>query len=137
VSTNNSENEEGEEEEEEEAANEPEFEDDDDDDMNDVGELRDGQTSENSESKTSSESSSETREIDGISKENWKVLDKIKTAQLQDRMKGAVSFGSTMTNDRLMKELREIYKSKSFKDGMYGVELVNDSLYEWNIQLYK
>lgn len=34
-----------------------------------------------------------------------------------------------------MKELRDIYRSESFKNKMYQIELVNDSLYEWNVRL--
>ena len=34
-----------------------------------------------------------------------------------------------------MKELRDIYRSDSFKSNMYSIELVNDSIYEWNIRL--
>lgn len=34
-----------------------------------------------------------------------------------------------------MKELREIYRSDSFKRNVFKVELVNDSLYEWNVKL--
>lgn len=34
-----------------------------------------------------------------------------------------------------MKELRDIWRSDSFKKNMYSVEPVNDSLYEWNIRL--
>lgn len=37
--------------------------------------------------------------------------------------------------DRLMKELRDIYKSDSFKNNMYQIDLVNDSIYEWNVRL--
>jgi ubiquitin-conjugating enzyme E2 Q len=37
--------------------------------------------------------------------------------------------------DRLMKELRDIYRSDSFKSNIYKIELVNDSIYEWNIRL--
>lgn len=37
--------------------------------------------------------------------------------------------------DRLMKELRDIYRSDAFKKNMYSIELVNDSIYEWNIRL--
>ncbi|MFT7806858.1 ubiquitin-conjugating enzyme E2 Q2-like [Arapaima gigas] len=47
---------------------------------------------------------------------------------------GAVS-GSVQASDRLMKELREIYRSQSYKTGIYSVELVNDSLYEWHVKL--
>lgn len=34
-----------------------------------------------------------------------------------------------------MKELRDIYRSDSFKRNIYSLELVNDSIYEWNIRL--
>ena len=56
------------------------------------------------------------KDIDGISKDNWKLLDKVKTTQLQDHLKG-VSFGSPTTNDRLMKELKDIFKSQHYKNG--------------------
>lgn len=74
-------------------------------------------------------------------------------------LQGAVS-GSVQASDRLMKELREIYRSQSYKTGKYGrsrsdshhsgssshlsplflsgiysVELVGDSLYEWHVKL--
>jgi ubiquitin-conjugating enzyme E2 Q len=35
-----------------------------------------------------------------------------------------------------MKELRDIYRSDSFKRNIYTLELVNDSIYEWNIRLF-
>lgn len=49
-------------------------------------------------------------------------------------MQGSVS-GSVQATDRLMKELRDIYRSDAFKKNMYSIELVNDSIYEWNIRL--
>ncbi|KAF1567820.1 UNVERIFIED_CONTAM: Ubiquitin-conjugating enzyme E2 Q1, partial [Eudyptes pachyrhynchus] len=60
----------------------------------------------------------------------------IKKNQRQDYLNGAVS-GSVQATDRLMKELRDIYRSQSFKGGNYAVELVNDSLYDWNVKLLK
>ena len=36
-----------------------------------------------------------------------------------------------------MKELRDIFRSDNYKNKMYKIELLNDSLYEWNIELYK
>lgn len=44
--------------------------------------------------------------------------------------------GSIQATDRLMKELRDIYKSESYKNGGYSVELVDDSIYEWNVNLH-
>ncbi|KAK3606250.1 hypothetical protein CHS0354_037927 [Potamilus streckersoni] len=75
-------------------------------------------------------------EIDGISTENLAVLERLKQNQRDDYLKGSVT-GSVHASDRLMKELREIYKSESYKKGIYSVELVNDCLYEWNIKLKK
>lgn len=49
-------------------------------------------------------------------------------------LQGSVS-GSVQATDRLMKELRDIYRSETFKNKMYQIELVNDSLYEWNVRL--
>uniref|UniRef100_A0A8C7WM97 E2 ubiquitin-conjugating enzyme n=1 Tax=Oryzias sinensis TaxID=183150 RepID=A0A8C7WM97_9TELE len=71
---------------------------------------------------------------DGIEKENLAILEKIRKNQRQDHLNGAVS-GSVQASDRLMKELREIYRSQSYKSGIYSVELVNDSLYEWHVKL--
>ncbi|XP_005059159.1 PREDICTED: ubiquitin-conjugating enzyme E2 Q1 [Ficedula albicollis] len=75
-------------------------------------------------------------EDEGIGKENLAILEKIKKNQRQDYLNGAVS-GSVQATDRLMKELRDIYRSPSFKGGYYAVELVNDSLYDWNVKLLK
>ncbi|XP_043936587.1 ubiquitin-conjugating enzyme E2 Q1 isoform X1 [Protopterus annectens] len=93
-------------------------------------------------------------EDDGIGKENLAILEKIKKNQRQDYLNdcdtsnlvltcgipaccwGAVS-GSVQASDRLMKELRDIYRSESFKAGNYAVELVNDSLYDWNVTILK
>uniref|UniRef100_A0A671K4H9 E2 ubiquitin-conjugating enzyme n=1 Tax=Sinocyclocheilus anshuiensis TaxID=1608454 RepID=A0A671K4H9_9TELE len=73
-------------------------------------------------------------EDDGIEKENLAILEKIRKNQRQDHLNGAVS-GSVQASDRLMKELREIYRSQSYKNGIYSVELVNDSLYEWHVKV--
>uniref|UniRef100_A0A8C3G0B4 E2 ubiquitin-conjugating enzyme n=1 Tax=Cyclopterus lumpus TaxID=8103 RepID=A0A8C3G0B4_CYCLU len=73
-------------------------------------------------------------EDDGIEKENLAILEKIRKNQRQDHLNGAVS-GSVQASDRLMKELREIYRSQSYKTGIYSCELVSDSLYEWHVKL--
>ncbi|KAJ6664138.1 hypothetical protein lerEdw1_008353 [Lerista edwardsae] len=75
-------------------------------------------------------------EDDGIEKENLEILEKIRKNQRQDHLNGAVS-GSVQASDRLMKELKDIYRSQSYKTGIYSVELVNDSLYEWHVKLLK
>lgn len=34
-----------------------------------------------------------------------------------------------------MKEIMEIYRSASYKNGDYTIELVDESIYNWNIEL--
>uniref|UniRef100_A0A8C1F7K5 Ubiquitin-conjugating enzyme E2Q family member 2 n=1 Tax=Cyprinus carpio carpio TaxID=630221 RepID=A0A8C1F7K5_CYPCA len=63
-------------------------------------------------------------EDDGIEKENLAILEKIRKNQRQDHLNvsvhsGAVS-GSVQASDRLMKELREIYRSQSYKTGNFS-----------------
>lgn len=74
--------------------------------------------------------------VDGIDTENIIILEKLKQNQRKDYLQGSVS-GSVLATDRLMKELRDIYRSDSYKKGIYSVELVNDSLYDWNVKLKK
>jgi len=71
---------------------------------------------------------------DGLSSENFAKLEKLRQIQRDNYMKGA-PYGSVQATDRLMKELREVYKSDSFKRGVFTVELVDDSLYEWYVKL--
>ncbi|CAG9764350.1 unnamed protein product [Ceutorhynchus assimilis] len=66
--------------------------------------------------------------------EHLATLERLRQNQRQDYLKGSVS-GSVQATDRLMKELRDIYRSESFKNKMYQIELVSDSLYEWNVRL--
>ncbi|XP_071450386.1 ubiquitin-conjugating enzyme E2 Q2 isoform X1 [Hetaerina americana] len=77
-------------------------------------------------------SKSKSEEMDTV---HMATLERLRQNQRQDYLQGSVS-GSVQATDRLMKELRDIYRSESFKKaGMYSIELVNDSLYEWNIRL--
>ncbi|KAI1730718.1 ubiquitin-conjugating enzyme domain-containing protein [Ditylenchus destructor] len=55
----------------------------------------------------------------------------------QQHLQGAPS-GSITASDRLMKELREIYRSENYKKGVFSIDLEKDSnLYEWNVKLKK
>merc|ERR1711936_85460 len=78
--------------------------------------------------------SKKARQDDDLGTEHLQVLERLKANQRRDYMKGTVS-GSVQATDRLMKELRDIYRSQNFKSGAYQVELVNDSLYEWNVKM--
>jgi len=80
--------------------------------------------------------SKKARQDEEIHSEHMQVLEKLKANQRRDYLKGTVS-GSVQATDRLMKELRDIYRSPSFKSGAYQVELVNDSLYEWNVKIMR
>ena len=71
---------------------------------------------------------------DGLSSENYAKLERLRQLQRDSYMKGA-PYGSVQATDRLMKELREVYKSDSYKKGVFTVELVDDSLYEWYVKL--
>ncbi|XP_072937834.1 ubiquitin-conjugating enzyme E2 Q2 isoform X2 [Epargyreus clarus] len=71
---------------------------------------------------------------DDMETEHLATLERLRQNQRKDYLSGSVS-GSLQATDRLMKELRDIYRSHSFKNNMYSIELVNDSLYEWNIRL--
>ncbi|XP_076443773.1 ubiquitin-conjugating enzyme E2 Q1-like [Babylonia areolata] len=76
------------------------------------------------------------KEVDGISVANLEVLERLKQNQRQSYLQGSVS-GSVQATDRLMKELRDIYKSESYRKEIFTVELVNDCLYDWNVSLKK
>ncbi|XP_063708476.1 ubiquitin-conjugating enzyme E2 Q2 [Culicoides brevitarsis] len=71
---------------------------------------------------------------DDMEVEHLATLERLRQTQRQDYLKGSV-YGSVQATDRLMKELRDIYRSDSFKNNMYSIELVNDSIYEWNVKL--
>lgn len=53
---------------------------------------------------------------DEMALEHLATLERLRQNQRQDYLKGSVS-GSVQATDRLMKELRDIYRSDSFKKG--------------------
>ncbi|KAL5277674.1 UBE2Q1 family protein [Megaselia abdita] len=71
---------------------------------------------------------------DDMEVEHLATLERLRQSQRQDYLRGSVS-GSVQATDRLMKELRDIYRSDSFKNNMYSIDLVDESIYEWNIRL--
>lgn len=52
--------------------------------------------------------------------EHLATLERLRQNQRQDYLAGSVS-GSLQATDRLMKELRDIYRSHSFKNNMYSI----------------
>ena len=62
--------------------------------------------------------SKKARQEEDVATEHLQVLERLKANQRRDYMKGTVS-GSVQATDRLMKELRDIYRSANFKSGAY------------------
>lgn len=52
--------------------------------------------------------------------EHLATLERLRQNQRQDYLAGSVT-GSLQATDRLMKELRDIYRSHSFKNNMYSI----------------
>jgi ubiquitin-conjugating enzyme E2 Q len=46
------------------------------------------------------------------------ILERLKNKQRKDHMKGSIT-GSVQANNRLMRELRDIYNSETFKKGKF------------------
>lgn len=57
---------------------------------------------------------------DDMETEHLATLERLRQNQRQDYLSGSVS-GSLQATDRLMKELRDIYRSHSFKNNMYSI----------------
>lgn len=64
------------------------------------------------------------------------MLTRVCHAQRQQHLQGAAS-GSISASDRLMKELREIYRCTNYKNSVFSIELEKDNLYEWHVKLKK
>jgi len=73
---------------------------------------------------------------DDVSPEGRAVLNRVTNFQRQQHLQGNAS-GSVTASDRLMKELREIYRSDNYKNDVFTVELEKDNLYEWHVKLFK
>lgn len=54
--------------------------------------------------------------------QHFATLERLRQTQRQDYLRGAVS-GSVQATDRLMKELRDIYRSDSSKKGKFGLNM--------------
>jgi len=68
---------------------------------------------------------------DGIAQEKLQKLESIRQ-KTQPSQKSSVQ-----ATDRLMKDIKSIYKSDSYKNGNYTVELPDDNVYEWRVALLK
>lgn len=68
--------------------------------------------------------------------EQLSALEKLKKSIRSVEENGLV-YGSVQATDRIMKELKLIYKSASYKTGVYSVNVTDDSLYKWDVYLKK
>jgi len=100
---------------------------DDDDMMSDTNLLSDDDANLDSEEKA---------DLESMKPEQFASLEKIKMTLRKDQEQG-LAYGSVQATDRIMKELREIYKSDSYKSGVYSVQINNDNLYKWDVFLKK
>ena len=53
----------------------------------------------------------------GIADENKAILEKVRLSTRQEYIQGGGATSSVRASDRLMRELRDIYRSQNFKDG--------------------
>ncbi|XP_033109635.1 ubiquitin-conjugating enzyme E2 Q1-like [Anneissia japonica] len=109
---------------------------DEDEEDGEVEEDEDEEDEQNYEMEEEPPDASKEDDSSNIDAGNVAVLERLKTNQRRDYLKGSVS-GSIQATDRLMKELKEIYRSRNYRDKHYTVELVNDSLYDWNVHIFK
>lgn len=60
---------------------------------------------------------------------NEKTLEKLKQMQREDYLNGSIS-GSVQATDRLMKELKEIFRSNSYKNGTIHISVGASRMFE-------
>ncbi|XP_052028700.1 ubiquitin-conjugating enzyme E2 Q2-like isoform X2 [Apodemus sylvaticus] len=88
------------------------------------------------ELKEEERSSEKKSDDEGLEEEHLAMLRNINKNLWKAHSSGTTS-GSLLASNRLMKELREIYRSQCYKSGTYSVELINDNLYDWHVKLKK
>ncbi|ODM86862.1 Ubiquitin-conjugating enzyme E2 Q2 [Orchesella cincta] len=75
------------------------------------------------------------KEKEGLDAEHLKMLDRIQARRRDEFSERAGGSGSIQASERLMKELRDVFRSDTFKNEVYTVDLVDDNLYQWKIKL--
>ncbi|XP_065672828.1 ubiquitin-conjugating enzyme E2 Q2 isoform X3 [Hydra vulgaris] len=79
--------------------------------------------------------SDEKKEKEELGLDSFTQLQNLRVSQRQEFLSGRIS-GSVQATDRLMKELKNIYKSNSFKLKIYTIELKDGTnLYDWYVKL--
>ncbi|XP_041449439.1 ubiquitin-conjugating enzyme E2 Q2-like [Drosophila obscura] len=69
-----------------------------------------------------------------LKKEDSATLDRVRR-QLRNSQMGSSKYSSVQSSDRLMKELLTVFQSEAVKKDIYSVELVDDSIFEWNVRI--
>lgn len=104
------------------------------DDFDDPGMFEDEQQEELQGAETMEDEPYSTKGLDDQSKA---VLEKVRANTREEYLKKGSATGSVRASDRLMRELMDIYRSNSYKNGTFTVELVSDNLYNWHVKLFK
>ena len=79
----------------------------------------------------------------GISAEHRDFLEKMRirsyktstSTSTEENIKDSNPLSSAIASDRLLKELRDIYKSQAYKDKVYNINIKEDNLYSWEVEL--
>ena len=76
----------------------------------------------------------------GISNENRDFLEKMRIKSYKQSTApkdNSLTLSSAIATDRLLKELRDIYKSDAYRDKIYSIEISEDNLYSWDVDVFK
>lgn len=68
------------------------------------------------------------KQNEDIKTEYMEILERLKNKQRKDHMKGSIT-GSVQANNRLMRELRDIYNSETFKKGLFIFKIYIEHLF--------
>lgn len=78
--------------------------------------------------------SHESKEKEEMGPDNFAIFERIRVNQREEHLRGSIC-GSVQATDRLMKELKNVFKSESYRLASYTIDLNEDSLYDWRIRL--
>lgn len=84
---------------------------------------------------TEEPSSSVENDANDMNEKDKETLVKLKVKAREDRIRNVPMIGSTTATDRIMKELKDVYKCNSYKNGIFSIELEDENIYKWKIIL--
>jgi ubiquitin-conjugating enzyme E2 Q len=101
-------------------------------DFDDPGMFEDEEEQEEGESMDD-----ESYSTQGLDEHSKAVLEKVRANTREEYLQKGTASGSVRASDRLMRELKDIYSSSSYKNKVFSVELVDDNLYNWHVKMYR